>query len=359
MDDNKPFNWRDHLQVHPAADLFPLMSETDPAALKEMAEDIRRNGLQTAIVLWAASRDEPDWLLVDGRNRLDALALSGSLAIDDEGQLCRVMPDGELSHISGIGHHPPCDPYAHAVSLNIHRRHLTAEQRRELIGKLLKANPEKSDRSIAKLAKTSPTTVGTVRSTVQTGQLDKRIGADGKARKQPAKKQTQPKKSTSPDCSRSGVSQVSTTPEKLSSGLPTGSDSSKNPVQQAEIAESEIQPNPIRATWLAGTREQRQEFIRDHGDAIADSLATVKAREKDAPPRYRVWNCCGMIEAYLDDEANLDEKHEGSEDWSKEYESLVDQLSELEQTIDDALAEDEEEDADDLAIPDYLKRAAP
>jgi hypothetical protein len=185
MDDNKPFNWRDHLKVHPAADLFPLMSG---AELKELAGDIRRNGLQTAIVLWAASKDDPHWLLVDGRNRLDALALSGSLAIDDEGQLCRVMPDGELSHISGIGHHhhPPCDPYAHAVSLNIHRRHLTAEDKRDLIAKLLKASPEKSDRSIAKLAKTSPTTVGAVRSTVQSGQLEKRIGADGKARAQPA-----------------------------------------------------------------------------------------------------------------------------------------------------------------------------
>jgi hypothetical protein len=30
------FNWRDHLKVHPAADLFPLMSE---AELKELAED--------------------------------------------------------------------------------------------------------------------------------------------------------------------------------------------------------------------------------------------------------------------------------------------------------------------------------
>jgi hypothetical protein len=42
-------------------------------------------------------------------------------------------------------------------------------------------------------------------------------------------------------------------------GLPTGSDSSKNPVQQAEIAESKI--NPITAAWVEGTPEQRKEFI--------------------------------------------------------------------------------------------------
>jgi DNA-binding transcriptional regulator YhcF (GntR family) len=182
------FNWRDHLKVHPAADLFPLMSETDPAALKDLAEDIRRNGLQAPIVLWAASRDKPDWLLVDGRNRLDALALSGSLGIDDEGQLCRIMPDGKRGHISAIGHHPPCDPYAHAVSLNIHRRHLTAEQKRELIAKLLKANPEKSDRQFAKETGVSHPHVAKVRKELEkSGDVETvSTRTDTKGRKQPA-----------------------------------------------------------------------------------------------------------------------------------------------------------------------------
>ena len=42
------FNWRDHLPVHPAADLFPLLSKSE---LKELAEDIRKNGLQSPILL--------------------------------------------------------------------------------------------------------------------------------------------------------------------------------------------------------------------------------------------------------------------------------------------------------------------
>src|SRR5215813_9299133 len=33
--------WRDHLPVHPAADLFPLMSEPE---LRELGEDIKKNG---------------------------------------------------------------------------------------------------------------------------------------------------------------------------------------------------------------------------------------------------------------------------------------------------------------------------
>jgi hypothetical protein len=35
------------------------------------------------------------------------------------------------------------------MSANIHRRHLTIEQKRELIGKLLKAQPKQSNRQIA------------------------------------------------------------------------------------------------------------------------------------------------------------------------------------------------------------------
>jgi len=34
-------SWRDHLKVHPAAELFPRMTE---AELRELGEDIKRNG---------------------------------------------------------------------------------------------------------------------------------------------------------------------------------------------------------------------------------------------------------------------------------------------------------------------------
>src|SRR5262249_35114546 len=84
------------------------------------------------------------------------------------------------------------DPVAYVISANVLRRHLNAEQKRELIGKLLKAQPEKSNRQIAKIARADDKTVGTVRAgleaTAEIPQLKKTVGADGKARKQPTKK---------------------------------------------------------------------------------------------------------------------------------------------------------------------------
>src|SRR5262249_34731084 len=78
----------------------------------------------------------------------------------------------------------------YVISANIRRRHLTAEQKRDLIAKLIKATPEKSDRQIADTVKASPTTVGTVRAKMEdkgeVSKLDTRT--DAKGVKQPAKK---------------------------------------------------------------------------------------------------------------------------------------------------------------------------
>jgi hypothetical protein len=82
------------------------------------------------------------------------------------------------------------DPWAYVISANLHRRHLTVEQKRDLIAKLIKATPEKSDRQIAETVKASPTTVGTVRAEMEaTGdvsKLDTRTDSRGPA--QPATK---------------------------------------------------------------------------------------------------------------------------------------------------------------------------
>lgn len=72
----------------------------------------------------------------------------------------------------------------HARKLNMARRQLSREQRRDLILDEALEHPEKSDRQIAKELSVSPTTVGTVRAQAasegQVSKLDTSTGADGK-----------------------------------------------------------------------------------------------------------------------------------------------------------------------------------
>ena len=193
------FHWRDHLPVHSAAEAFPLLSEK---GLKELAGDIKRNGLQTSIVIWSPEANaEPQ--LLDGRNRLDALALIGQLAVDEQGRLCIRETDGTLEPIDQQ-HIVGGDPEKHAYSLNLHRRHLTPEQKRELIARLLKKTPEASDRQISKQIKADNKTVAAVRSDLERREEipHVEVRTDAKGRNQPAQKQkktAKPKRNTSQD----------------------------------------------------------------------------------------------------------------------------------------------------------------
>jgi hypothetical protein len=169
---SQPKNWRDVLPIHPAAELFPLMSEPE---LRELGEDIKAHGLVQAVHLYKGK-------LLDGRNRLDAMELiSGSV---DPRSVAHNLDDA-------------VDPYAYVIAANIHRRHLTVKQQRELIAKLIKQTPDKSDRQIATQTKTSPTTVGKIRKEAEAAgdvsKLDTRT--DTKGRKQPSAK---PKKASKP-----------------------------------------------------------------------------------------------------------------------------------------------------------------
>ena len=134
-----------------------------PAELRELADDIQKHGLRERVVLY-------DDRVLDGCNRLDALELLGREPVTNT-SFERIYPRKSF------------DPFAYVVSKNILRRHLSAEQKRTLIANLIKAQSDKSNRQIADTAKVSPTTVGSVTSTVQVGQLpEKTIGRDGKAR---------------------------------------------------------------------------------------------------------------------------------------------------------------------------------
>jgi ParB/Sulfiredoxin domain len=109
--------WRDKYKVHPAADVFPMMSDEE---LAKLGEDIKANGLRSPIVV------DANGAVLDGRNRLEAAERAGVIL-------------GERYHHRHTG-----DPVALIISLNIHRRHLTKQQQADLIVAAIKAG-EKPD----------------------------------------------------------------------------------------------------------------------------------------------------------------------------------------------------------------------
>jgi len=93
--------------IHPAAELFPMMSETEFQAMKE---DIRLHGQNDDVLIWNGQ-------LLDGRNRLRACT--------------------ELGIEPGWSELPKTiDPVAWVLSHNLHRRHLTTSQRAMVADKL-------------------------------------------------------------------------------------------------------------------------------------------------------------------------------------------------------------------------------
>ncbi|MFE0705162.1 plasmid replication/partition related protein [Streptomyces sp. NPDC058872] len=87
------------LKIHPAADIFPMLSEDE---LLDLAESIKNEGLRKAIVL------DSDGVLLDGRNRLAAC------------EIACVEP--RFTTYTGS------NPRAFILSSNVYRRHLSKGQ---------------------------------------------------------------------------------------------------------------------------------------------------------------------------------------------------------------------------------------
>jgi hypothetical protein len=96
------------MRVHPAAALFPMLID---AELRELAEDIKANGLQSPIVTLQGE-------ILDGRNRLRACEIAGVAPVFRE-------HDG-----------PQDDAVSFVISANLHRRHLGESQRAMVAARL-------------------------------------------------------------------------------------------------------------------------------------------------------------------------------------------------------------------------------
>src|SRR3954454_16667727 len=132
-------HWRNKIKVHPAADMFPMMSD---AELDALAKEIAEHGMHQGIVLWtrewANSVIKNGWKadfeagkvpcglsLLDGRNRLAAI----KRAFDDPEQRKAALshalfwggamaPGVLLAWPRYLNAHT--DPFAFVISANLH-----------------------------------------------------------------------------------------------------------------------------------------------------------------------------------------------------------------------------------------------
>jgi hypothetical protein len=91
------------LPIHPQADIFPMLADDE---MRELAEDIRTNGLISPIVIGEYGGT---YHLIDGRNRREACRIAGV--------------DPEYQEINGR------DQTAYIASSNLNRRHMSPSQK--------------------------------------------------------------------------------------------------------------------------------------------------------------------------------------------------------------------------------------
>jgi ParB-like chromosome segregation protein Spo0J len=233
---------------------------------KDLVADIAAHGLREPIVMFGGK-------ILDGRNRYRACLRAG------------VRP--RFEEFKGDDN----DARAFVFSKNICRRHLKAKEKKAAVDALITAMPEKSDRELGRMIKTDHKVISRARkrleSTGAAPQLPKRVGADGKARKQPAARpapapaQIAVEHPISPVTTSAAASEVVV--EKIG---PKGSAVAVTP-EEAVPAKQEIKPlvagegwNPIAKAWAKATEKQRAEFALQFHVNI---MALVAAQRRTDP----------------------------------------------------------------------------
>ncbi len=127
-------SWRQLYPAHPCAEVFNMLRDDE---LDALANDINENGLRTSVDLWRADTPDSPTFVVDGRNRLEALA---RLGVTFRSPGCEAeWPDGVITKPFRWLHCREDDLAAYVISANIRRRHLTKEQQAELIVRAIEA----------------------------------------------------------------------------------------------------------------------------------------------------------------------------------------------------------------------------
>jgi hypothetical protein len=240
------------LKFHPLADIFPLM---EGAEFDELVADIKTHGLRCSIITY-------DGMILDGRNRYNACLKAGVEPAAQEG-------DGNI-----------LDPVAFVISANIHRRHLSAEDKRKLIADVLRARPERSNNAVAKAVKADDKTVASVRQELEARSEIPNVTTrtDTKGRKQPAKK--------------SETARVKAAARRMVAKNLEAEQAWKK--QEAEETAAQAKAAQLAAELVTASRDLARRVLaylhweagdpEIFGDALVEALNPSKAPVENAPP---------------------------------------------------------------------------
>lgn len=234
--------------------MYQVMPPLTADEYADLEQSIKANGVQVPITV------DSDGNIVDGHHRAE-------IAARLEKHCPRVVAEGDETAMRSL-----------AFSLNLHRRHLSRDQKRALVEASLKADPHLSDREHARRTGVSPTTAGDVRSDLESSglvsSLDTRTGADGVA--QPASKPAMH------DCLTCGES--FTKPQWHCEGCGQHYEVGKvrtcptcNPVTEAvDTTTGEILPAPKPSTTPRPRKTNRRALTDSFFDAAYDMTKAVE-----------------------------------------------------------------------------------
>lgn len=298
--------WQETLPIHQAAELTPLMT---PEQLRELADDIKKNGLREPISISEGDGHDLKFgkkYLMDGRNRMNALALLG---IDvfryklkrgkktEEIDWHREITCGDVTNRVFIIEYVS-DPGDFVKSKNLHRLHLNGEQRRDLLARRLKANPELSNRQIAKMTGLDDKAVAAVRNDPTAGipAVEKIKGADGKLRR--PRRAAQPKPTGEPPQSPSARQAKMERLEEAGSSVEVTAKSSALDSVAAPVGEPHV-----RLPMALQLPSHNLQYVLDHlaaytADQRAELIETL---------RLLAGQCTAWAETLADEPATFEE----------------------------------------------------
>jgi hypothetical protein len=255
--------------LHPLTAMFPLMEAKEFASL---VADIEANGLIEPITL-------KDGAILDGRNRYVACKTA---RYQFKAENFVELPKDQ-------------DALIFVISKNMQRRHLTAEQKREIIRQLLEKKPNASSRAIASITRCSHHTVESVRNeTAPTPEAPppKTPEAEQSPTPSPAPAST----GQSAQLGAKRVGQDGRQRRKRSNGKPKGSQTTGLYKQIGDF----------KAEWLNLNDWQKNFFVKTYKDELAKIIEQIEG----------LAGAVEQEEAKQEDEAETEEEAEQTTDAS-------------------------------------------